>query len=1092
MVKQKNFSRYSFAYKTPDLLSIQKDAYQKFFTRLRTLFEEISPIKDYQENTYKLWFLDCKLDEPKISSDEAKENNLSYEVPLWAKVRLEILPTKQVKEDEILLCYFPKMTDKGTFILNGIERVIVSQLTRSVGVIFTAVDEGDKKFFCAKVIPNRGAWLEFETEKDGVIWARIDRRRKVPVTVLLKALGMDEEEIKKTFRENIKKGDIDYLKETFKKDVTETNEDALVYIFKILRPGDMVTYESAKEFFHNLFFNPKRYDLTEVGRWKTCQRLSLPLPKKITINDRVLTKQDIITILAKLIDDNNNPNAQPDNVDHLGNRRVRTMDELLENSLRRAFMRVERIVRDKMSTTDIAEAEVKSLVNSRPIMSAIKEFFTQGQLSQFMDNVNPLAELEHKRRLSAMGPGGLMRERAGIDVRDVQPSHYGKICPIQTPEGQNVGVVNHLATWASLNDFGFLEAPYFKVEKGRILNKIEYLNAFAEEKHIIAQANSPHDKDGKFSQKTVEARIYGEPGIIETSKVDYIDVAPQEILSVSASLIPFLEHNDANRALMGSNMQRQAVPCVHPEPPLVATGIEKEVIKNSHLLLVSPCDGKVTECDSRHIVVEDSKGYKHKFNLKYFVRSNQYTAISQIPRVTVGQKVVKDELLADSGGVSNGELSIGKNLLVAFLPWRGYNYEDGLIISERLLKDDVFTSLHVEDFVCDVKDTKLGPEKTTSDIPNVSEEKLKNLDGDGVVRIGAEVGPGDILVGKISPKGEEEFTPEEMLLRKIFGEKSKDVKDTSLLVPHGKRGRVIRVKVFSRENGDALEPGIIKRIQVEVTYSRPIQVGDKLAGRYGNKGVITLILPEEEMPFLADGTPVDIILNPLSIASRMNLGQVLEVHLGMAAKKLGYQAVTPALDGASEDEIHEELTKAGCPETGKFDLYDGKTGEKFPQPITVGYMYILKLIHMVEDKIHMRSIGPYSLITQQPLGGKAQFGGQRFGEMEVWALEGYGASYALQEMLTIKSDDVAGRAAAYESIVKGQEIKSPNVPSSFNVLISELKAMCFNMVLEGVKTRKGEEIEEEEIKSEPLEAAKESAPMVEELAKKMEEEEEAK
>lgn len=1048
-MEKKIFGQYSFKFPYPDLVRFQIESYNEFLeNRLKNLFKEFSPIKDYGGGKeFELYFDGFNLRPPKITPKEAKENNASYESSLSVESRLKIKSLGEEKKGEVYFCNLPIITEEGTFILNGVERVMVSQLIRSPGVFFTANSFYGKNLFGAKVIPNRGAWLEFETDQNGVIWVKIDRRRRVPATTLLRAFGeYSNEAIKRIFEENIKGSEINYIEETLKKDIVKTQDEAIMEIYNHLRPGDLVTIENARGFFEGMFFNSQRYDLSEVGRWRIQQRLNLP-DKSITAKDLLLSAEDLILILKEIIELNKNPKAQPDNIDHLGNRRIRTLAELLESRLRVGILRMERIIKDRMSTVEISEAEPKNIINPHPFAAQVKEFFTLSQLSQFMDNENPLAELEHKRRLSAMGPGGLTRERAGFEVRDVQPSHYGRICPIQTPEGQNVGLITHLATFTRINRLGFLETPYFKVKDSKITNEVEYLNAYAEENYNIAPATTLHNAQGKILEKKVEARIKGEPGMIETKKIDYIDVSPQQILSTAASLIPFLEHDDANRALMGCNMQKQSVPCLRPEPPLVGTGVEEIVAKNSSQVIFAQEDGEVIEVDGSHIIIENKKGETKEYPILNFVRSNQYTSISQRPIVKRGQKIKKGDLIAEGVAIADGQLALGKNLLCAFLPWRGANYEDAIILSERVAKNDIFTSVHVEDFSCDVRETKLGPEITTSDIPNVSETKLRNLDKDGIIRIGAEVQAGDILVGKVSPKGEEELTSEEMLLKKIFEEEAKEVKDTSLVLPHGKRGKVIRVKIFDRAKGDKLEPGVIKRIQVEVAYLRKILVGDKLAGRHGNKGVIAKILPEEEMPFLEDGTPVDIILNPLSVASRMNIGQILETHLAFAAKKLGYQAITPDFDGASEQDIKTELKKAGLPEDGKVQLFDGRTGLPFQERVTVGYMYIMKLIHMAEDKIHMRSIGPYSLITQQPLGGKAQFGGQRFGEMEVWALEGYGAAYALQEMLTIKSDDVVGRSATYEAIVKGEEIKTPNIPSSFNVLVAELKSLGLNIEL---------------------------------------------
>jgi len=1047
-MKKKNFGIYSFKFPYPNLIKFQLDSYENFLkVSLKNLFREFSPIKDYAGKEFELYFEKFILKEPEMTPIEAKSNNASYEAPLFILCNLKIKSTGDSIKREVYFCDFPLITERGTFILNGVERISVSQLIRSPGVFFTINTFYGKKLAGAKIIPNRGAWLEFETDSIGVIWVKIDRKRRVPTTTLLRIFGLEGNEgIKKTFEKSLEGSEIDYIEGTLKKDVSKNKEEAMVEIYSHLRPGDLATLENAKEYLTGMFFNPQRYNLSEVGRWRIQQRLFQPEIKTFSKKDHLLALEDIILTLKEIIRLNKDPRAEPDNIDHLGNRRVRTITELLESRLRVGMLRMERIIKDRMSTIEISEADPKDIINPRPFASQVKEFFTLSQLSQFMDNENPLAELEHKRRLSAMGPGGLTRERAGFEVRDVQPSHYGRICPIQTPEGQNVGLITHLASFAKVDRLGFILTPYFKVKERKITKEIEYLNAYQEEKYNIAPATTPQNSSGRILGKRIEARIKGEPGTIEAKKIDYIDVSPQQILSVASSSIPFLEHDDANRALMGSNMQRQAVPCLRPEAPLVAAGVEEKVARDSGQVIFAEDDGEIAEVDASHIVLQ-TKGAKKTYPLLNFVRSNQYTSISQRPGVEKDQKVKKGDVLADGVAIAQGELALGKNLLCAFIPWYGANYEDAIVISERLVKDDVFTSCHIEDFTCDIRETKLGPEITTNDIPNVSETKLKNLDKDGIIRTGAEVKEGDILVGKVSPKGEEELSPEEMLLKKIFGEEAKEIKDTSLVLPHGKRGKVIRVKIFDRKKGKRLKPGVIKRIQVEIAYLRGIRVGDKLAGRHGNKGVISKILPEGEMPFLEDGTPVDIILNPLSVASRMNIGQILETHLGFSAKKLDYQAVCPSFDGPSEIQIKEELKKAGLPEDGKVQLFDGRTGLPFKKRVTVGYMYMIKLIHMVEDKIHARSIGPYSLITQQPLGGKSQFGGQRFGEMEVWALEGYGAAYTLQEMLTIKSDDVPGRAATYEAIVKGEEIKTPNIPSSFNVLVAELKSLSLNVEL---------------------------------------------
>jgi len=1079
-MKIKSFTKAKVSLPLPYLVSIQKDSWQLFWERdLKELLLEISPIRDYTGKELELWFLDYKLDEPKYKTDlEAKQNNDSFEASLRVRTKLVNLKTKEIKEQEVYFADFPLMTERGTFILNGVERVVVSQLIRSPGAFFTGQRSGGRNNFGAKIIPNRGAWLEFETEQSGAIGVKIDRRRKIMATTLLRAFGIDKDEsIKETFQD-VDRGDVKYIEETLKKDTSHNQAEAFVEVYQRLRPGDLATPDTARELIENMFFNFERYDLSKVGRWRMWQRLSELKPKvklpqgakvkmrtkfsspigdEITVGGRVLKLEDVVAVIREIIRLNNTPEAKPDQIDHLGNRRVRTLNELLQNRLRVGLMRMERIIKDRMSTLDVYTLAPMHLINPRPFMAVVKEFFTSSQMSQFMDNENPLAELEHKRRLSSTGPGGLTRERAGFEVRDVQPSHYGRICPIQTPEGPNIGLVGHMASFSRINQYGFLETPYFKVEKGKVLSEIHYFSAYEEEKYNIASGAVPINDAGFIVSEKVEARIKGEPGVMERDKIDYIDVSSEQSISIATSCIPFLQNDDANRALMGSNMQRQAVPLFKPEPPLVATGSERKVAKDSGQVIVADEDGMVTEVDANHITIKPKlKNLKPKtYYLRTFIRTNQYTCFHQKPIVKVGRGVKKGDILTDGGAIAQGSLALGQNILVAFMPWRGGNFEDSIILSERLVKNDAYTSIHIESFACDVRETKLGPEITTPDIPNVSEEKLKDLDEEGVVRIGAEVGPNDILVGKISPKGEADLTAEERLLRAIFGEKAREVKDTSLLMEHGKRGRVVGVKIFSREFGHKLEPGVIKKIEVEIAQLREVKAGDKLAGRHGNKGVISKIMPEEEMPFMADGTPVDIILNPMSVASRMNLGQILETHLGWAAKVLECQAITPALSGANEIDIKKELKTAGLPEDGKITLHDGRTGLPFPQKITVGYIYMMKLIHMVEDKIHMRSIGPYSLITQQPLGGKAQFGGQRFGEMEVWALEGYGAAHTLQEMLTIKSDDVQGRAATYEAILKGEEIKNPGIPASFNLLVAELKSLGLGME---VKEKPREEI----------------------------------
>ncbi len=1047
-MKTKFFGKRKITLSPPHFLAIQKESWQKFLEKdIGKLFREISPIKDYTKKELELWFLDYKIGKPKYSSDvEARENNDTFSAPLRVKVRLKILKTGEIKEQEIFLTNLPLMTERGTFIINGVERVCISQLIRSPGPFFVSEKIPGKNFFGAKIIPNRGAWLEFDTEVSGAISVKIDRRRKVMATTLLRALGFEKDEDLFEIFKDVNNGEIDFIKETIKRDPAKNKEEALIEIYQKLRPGEMATPDIARDFLKNLFFNFERYDLSEVGRWRMIQRLNQKWKKKeIAIEDRVLKPQDVVDLLKELIRMNNDPYAKEDQIDHLGNRRVRPFTEILLNRMRLGLTRMARIIRDRMSTLDISTMTPIQLINPRPLMAVIEEFFASGRISQFMDNENPLAEMEHKRRLTASGPGGLTKERAGFEVRDVQSSHYGRLCPIQTPEGQNVGITNYLALYSKLNPYGFLETPYFKVENGKVKKQVVYLSAFEEERYKIAAGNVLIDEKGEIKEEIVEGRFKGEPLMLKKKEIQLLDVSPEQILSVSSSLIPFLQNDDANRAMMGSNMQRQAVPLIEPEVPLVMTGNEEKVAKECGRIIIAEEDGVVEEVDGQKIVVREKSGRKKVYHLRRFWRTNQFTCFDQKPRVKKGQKIKKGEPLTDGGAIKDGKLALGRNVLVAFMPWRGGNFEDAIIISERLVRDDVFTSIYIENFGCDVRETKLGPEITTSDIPNVSEEKLKNLDEEGIIRIGAEVKPRDILVGKISPKGEKEWTPEERLLMAIFGEKAKEVKDTSLRMEYGKRGKVVRVKIFSRELGHRLDPGVRKRIEVEVAEIRKVEIGDKLAGRHGNKGVISKILPVEDMPYLEDGTPVDVILSPMSVISRMNVGQILETMLGFAAKKLGYYAITPALSGATLEEIKEELRKAGLPEDGKVTLYDGRTGLPFPEKVTVGYMYIMKLIHMVADKIHARSIGPYSLITQQPLGGKAQFGGQRFGEMEVWALEGYGAAHALQEMLTFKSDDVQGRAKAYEAILKGEKVKEPNIPASFSLLVSELKSLSLGV-----------------------------------------------
>jgi DNA-directed RNA polymerase subunit beta len=1054
MIKQKFFSNYKKALtELPDLVKVQKDSYKWLVKQgLKDLFEEFTPISDYSDKKFHIDFLGFQLDEPKLDENFAKANKLSYDASLRVRVKLKNKTLNQEKEQEIFLADFPVMTDHGTFIINGIERVIVPQLARSFGVFFTTNEIRSRKFFGAKIIPARGAWVEFETEADNAIYVRIDKKRKFPVTSLLRVLAdvdgkkLTDEEILQTFEKV--SFDVPYMKSTMAKDHAKTTDEAYLEIYKRLRDSDLATAANSKEFVAGLFSREK-YDLSTVGRFRFNQRFNLPEAKDDK-EGRVISYNDLVLIVAHIITLNNTPNAKADDIDHLGLRRVRCVGEMLQQKLKVGMSQMKRQIQDRMSTADNTVMLPIQLINTRPLQARLKEFFTTNQLSQFMSQENLLSEIEHLRLLSALGPGGVTRERASFEVRDVHTSHYGRVCPIHTPEGPNIGLILHLSSYARVNEYGVIESPYRRVVKGKITDELVYLNALEEENYIIAHAGVAYDEKGNLLDEQVEVRNNTRPGLIAKNEVQFIDVAPNQAYSIATSMIPFLEHNDANRALMGSNMQKQAVPCIIPEAPLVATGIESKAARDAGRLVLARTAGTISKVDGRQIIVKTSEGKEDKYELINFRKTNNSTAFSQRPVVNVGQTVKKGDLLADTSSSVEGQLVVGQNALVAFMSWGGANYEDAIIISERLVKDSKLTSIYIEEFDVSVRDTKLGPEITTHDIPNVGEAKLKNLDEDGIVRIGAEVKPNDILVGKITPKGETELTPEERLLRSIFGEKARDVKDSSLRVPHGKKGRVIGVKVFSRDRGDKLESGIIKKIYIQVAQIRNVMVGDKLAGRHGNKGVISRVLPEEDMPYTADGRPVDVILTPLGVPSRMNLGQIFEMHLGLAAHTLGYQAITPVFMGVTPEEIKHELKEAGFSEDGKVQLFDGRTGETFEQNIAIGYMYLLKLAHMVEDKVHMRSIGPYSLITQQPLGGRSQGGGQRFGEMEVWALEGYGAAYTLREMLTIKSDDIMGRASAFDSIVKGEDIKQPNLPASFNVMLNELRGLALDIELKKI------------------------------------------
>ena len=1081
----------------PDLLAVQNDSFQWFIEEgLKEIFEGISPIEDFT-GELALELTDHRFGDPPRTLEECKERDAHFSRPLFVTARFVNRKTGEIKEQQVFLGDFPIMTENGVFIINGTERVVVSQLVRSPGVYFDSTPDktSDREIFTTKLIPGRGAWLEFDTDKRDTIGVRVDRKRRQYVSAFLRALGIAEtdQEILDLFN------GAESIRNTLARDTAADKEEALLDLYRKLRPGEPTTVESARGLIQTLFRNPKRYDLTRVGRYKMNQKFGWPIPATYDPEQQgLLTNDDILDSIRYLVhlhagartfvtSAGTEVPVQTDDIDHFGNRRIRTVGELIQNQVRVGLTRLERVVRERMTTQDPESITPQSLINIRPVVSAINEFFGSSQLSQFMDQPNPLAGLTHRRRLSALGPGGLSRERAGFEVRDVHPSHYGRMCPIETPEGPNIGLMGSLATFARVNRYGFIETPYRKVEDGTVTAKVDYLTASEEERFVIAQANAPLKADGSFLNDRVLVRTAGGGGEIDQvppQEVDYMDVSPKQIVSVATALIPFLEHDDANRALMGSNMQRQAVPLLRSDAPLVGTGVEARAAKDSGDMIISTVTGEVVDVDGDSIVVKETgTNAKHTFAVQKFVRSNQGTCMNQKALARIGDKVTKGDVLGDGHSTDRGELALGRNLLVAFMPWEGHNYEDAIIISERLVKDDVLTSIHIEEHEIEARDTKLGAEEITRDIPNVAEEVLHDLDENGIIRIGAEVGPGDYLVGKVTPKGETELTPEERLLRAIFGEKAREVRDTSLKVPHGEAGKVTDVKVLRRSEGYDLKPGVNELVRVHVAQQRKISEGDKLAGRHGNKGVIAKILPEEDVPFMEDGTPVDIILSPLGVPSRMNLGQVLETHLGWAAAQ-GWtpfesdspaavgagpwtRVATPVFDGAREGEIADVLAHS-LPNrdgdqlvdgTGKALLYDGRSGLPFDTRITVGQIYILKLVHLVDDKIHARSTGPYSMITQQPLGGKAQFGGQRFGEMEVWALEAYGAAYALQELLTIKSDDVAGRVKVYEAIVKGENIPEPGIPESFKVLVKEMQSLCLNVEMLSA----GEEIELREL-----------------------------
>lgn len=1038
LTERHSFSKIKEIMEMPNLIAIQRNSYNWFLEEgLKETFEEVSPITDFAD-TLQLEFLTSSFGEPKYSVEECKDRDATYAAPLRLKVRLLNKESGEIKEQEVFMGDFPLMTEQGTFVINGAERVIVSQLVRSPGVYYNReIDTAGKALYGCTVIPNRGAWLELESDANDVMYVRLDRTRKLPATVLLRALGYSHnDDIQNLFNND------ELINPTLDKDTTSNEPEALIEIYKRLRPGDPPTVESARSLISSLFFDHKRYDLAKVGRYKINKKLGLDVDKHI----KNLTLEDILATYRYMLSLMHGAEGyHVDDIDHLGNRRIRSVGELLQNQFRIGLTRMERNVRERMTTQDPNEVTPQSLINIRPVVASIKEFFGSSQLSQFMDQINPLAELTHKRRLSALGPGGLSRERAGYEVRDVHHSHYGRMCPIETPEGPNIGLINSLATYGRINEYGFIETPYRKVNDCHVTNDIEYLTADVEEKYTIAQANTELDENNVIIQDKVDARRGEENLVVEKESVEYMDVSPKQVVSIATALIPFLEHDDANRALMGTNMQRQAVPLLVTEAPFVGTGMEYRAGYDSCVFAIAKHSGIVSFVSADEIHVRGDGGERDVYKLTKFKGSNQGSCINQHVLVSKGQHVNEGDILADGPSTENGELALGRNALIAFMNWEGYNYEDAVLISERLVKEDVYTSIHIDEFECDSRDTKLGPEEITRDIPNVGEDVLINLDNRGIIRIGAEIRAGDILVGKVTPKGETELTAEERLLRAIFGEKAREVRDTSLRVPHGGSGIVVDVKVFTRKDSDELAPGVNEVVRVYIAQKRKISQGDKMAGRHGNKGVVSRVLPECDMPFLPDGTPVDIVLNPLGVPSRMNIGQVLEVHLGMAAKALGLHFATSVFDGANENDIGDMLEKAGYDRSGKFILRDGRTGRPFDNPVTVGYMYYLKLMHLVDDKIHARSIGPYSLVTQQPLGGKAQFGGQRFGEMEVWALEAYGASHTLQEMLTVKSDDVVGRVQTYESIVKGENLPEAGVPEAFKVLMKELQSLCLDI-----------------------------------------------
>ncbi|QCT40718.1 DNA-directed RNA polymerase subunit beta [Candidatus Saccharibacteria bacterium oral taxon 488] len=1022
----------------PNLIAHQEDSWRWFVEDgLSEIFSEINPIDDYTGQKLALRFGRYHFDEPKTTDQFAKENNLTFEAPLHATVELTNKVTGEVKEQEIYLGDYPWMTERGTFIINGTERVVVSQLIRSAGVFFTADTVAGRNYYGAKMIPGRGAWLEFETATNGTIYVKIDRRRKLPVTTLLRALGHPKtSEIRELFAD-IDTGETSYIQETLDKDTTRGANEALIEVYRRLRPGDLATVDNARQMIERMFFDFKRFDYSRVGRYKMNQRLGLDVAN--TAENRIFQMSDLVAIIREIIR-LNNTQEPADDIDALSNRRVKLVGELIARQFRVGMLRMQRNAMDRMSVADMENVTPSQLINARPVVAAVREFFTSSQLSQLLDEVNPLSELSHKRRLSSMGPGGLSRERAGFDVRDAHPTHYGRICSVETPEGANVGLVLNLATYARVNEYGFIETPYLRVTDGRVTDEVVYLDAAQEASEVIADAGARLNDDKSFTDSRVSARKFLQPGQVDVEEVTFMDAAHKQILGSTAALVPFIEKTRVDRALTGSNMQRQAVPLLTPEPAVVGTGIEQAVAENSGHLIQAEADGEVVRADADEIHVKYADGVK-VYALRHFVKNNDDRCYNQKVRVARGDTVKQGDILVEGASIAEGEIALGRNLTVAFMPWGGYNMEDAIILSRRLVEDDRLTSINIKDYNVEVRETKLGPEIVTRDIPNVSEDSLRHLDENGIVQIGSEVKAGDVLVGKITPKGEQELSSEERLLRAIFGEKAKDVRDTSQRMNNAGGGKVVGVKIFSRENGHELKAGVLMQIQIFVAQMRKIGVGDKMAGRFGNKGVVARVLPVEDMPFMEDGTPVDVILNPLGVPSRMNLGQLFETHLGMAARALGYRVATPSFDGVPSATISDELEKAGLARDGKSQLFDGRTGEAFEERTTVGVMHMIKLHHMVSDKIHARSTGPYTMVTQQPLGGKAQNGGQRFGEMEVWALEAYGAAATLQEMLTIKSDDVYGRAKAYESIIKDEPIVGPKLPESFNVLVKELQGL---------------------------------------------------